>query len=187
MKPKASVVYRKLEDLKKLEGNPRQIKKEDLERLKESIKNNGDYFEARPVILSDRTGELVIIAGNMRYEASKRLGLKEIPTILLSGLSEEREKEIIIRDNVENGEWDFDILANEWSDLPLSEWGVDVPDSAVGEGIVDDLKNADYVEKENYFIKKPFVLIFYDDESKESLENKLGLEIKNDTYDARDL
>jgi len=57
----------------------------------------------------------------------------------------------------------------------------------VAEGLVDDLKSADYVEKENYFIKKPFVLIFYDEDSKENLEKKLGLEIKNDTYDARDL
>ena len=68
--------------------------------LKESIHSNPDYFEARPIILSDRTGELVIIAGNQRYDASVELGLSDVPTVLLHGLTEEREREIIIRDNV---------------------------------------------------------------------------------------
>jgi hypothetical protein len=61
--------YRNLSDLYKLENNPRSIKDEDMQRLCESISDNHDYFEARPIILSNRTGKLVIIAGNMRYEA----------------------------------------------------------------------------------------------------------------------
>ena len=116
--------YRRLTDLKKLPNNPRTIKKADFEKLKISIKNNEDYFKARPLILSDRTGELVIIAGNQRYEAAKSLNMFEVPTYLLSGLTEEREKEIIIRDNVANGEWDWDLLANEWDTSDLREWGV---------------------------------------------------------------
>ena len=62
------IIYRKLEELKKLENNPRTISDEQLDKLKESIRNNPDYFEARPIILSDRTGELIIIAGNQRYQ-----------------------------------------------------------------------------------------------------------------------
>lgn len=125
MKPKAQVQYRKLAELKELEGNPRIIKKDQFEKLKQSLKDNADYFEARPIILSNRTGELVILAGNQRYKAAKAIGMTEVPTILLEGLSEEREKEIIIRDNVENGEWDMDILANEWDADVLASWGVD--------------------------------------------------------------
>ena len=124
-KSQHQIVYRKLSELKKLPNNPRTIKKADMERLKKSVKNNPDYFEARPVILSDRTGELVIIAGNQRYEAAKALGLSEIPTVLLEGLTEEREREIIIRDNVANGDWDMDILANEWYAAELADWGLD--------------------------------------------------------------
>lgn len=104
-KPQAVVEYRALKDLKELPGNPRTIKKDQFEKLKESIKANQDYFEARPIILSDRTGELVILAGNQRYKAAKALGMTEVPTILLPNLTEEREREIIIRDNVENGDW----------------------------------------------------------------------------------
>ena len=53
--------------------------------------------------------------------------MTEVPTILLEGLTEEREREIIVRDNVENGEWDFDILANEWDTEKLNDWGVEMP------------------------------------------------------------
>ena len=124
MKPNAQVEYRPIKDLKELPGNPRIIKKDQFEKLKQSIKDNADYFEARPIILSDRTGELVILAGNQRYKAAKALGLKEVPTILLPNLTEKREKEIIIRDNVENGDWDWDALFNEWDTDKLQEWGV---------------------------------------------------------------
>lgn len=120
------VEYRAISELNELEGNPRTIKKDDFERLKKSLQDNQDYFEARPLILSDRTGKLVIIAGNQRYKAAKAIGLTEVPTVLLSGLSEEREREIVIRDNVENGEWDMDILANEWDTTDLKEWGAEI-------------------------------------------------------------
>ena len=138
MKPKAQVIYRPIADLKELPGNPRTIKKDQFEKLKTSIKDNADYFEARPLILSNRTGELVILAGNQRYKASKALGLKEVPTILLEGLSEEREKEIIIRDNVENGEWNIDMLANEWNPDDLISWGVELPDIQTTTEIIED-------------------------------------------------
>ncbi len=118
--------YRELADLKKLENNPRKITDKDFQILIKSIKDNPDYFEARPLLLSDRTGELVIIAGNQRYDAAKALGLEKVPTYLLKGLTEEREREIIIRDNVNNGEWDLDKLAEEWSDVDLSSWGLDL-------------------------------------------------------------
>jgi hypothetical protein len=119
--------YRKLVDLKELVGNPREISHKDFAVLCKSISDNPKYFEARPIILSNRTGELVIIAGNMRYKAAVKLDLKKVPTFLIEGLTERKEQEITIRDNVSNGEWDFDALANAWSDLPLSEWGIKVP------------------------------------------------------------
>lgn len=119
------VIYRKLSEMKKLDGNPRKITQEQLDTLKQSIERNKDYFEARLLILSNRTGELVIIAGNQRYEACKQLGIEECPTVLLEGLTEEREKEIIIRDNVSNGEWDEELL-QDWDAEDLADWGVDV-------------------------------------------------------------
>ena len=138
MKPKAVTKYRKLSELHELPGNPRTIKKDQFEKLKKSIKDNADYFEARPIILSDRTGKLVIIAGNQRYKAAKAIGMTEVPTILLEGLSEEREREIVIRDNVENGDWDMDALANEWNAQDLLDWGVELQELEAMTEVVED-------------------------------------------------
>ena len=118
------VIYRKITDIKPLPDNPRKIEPEDLERLKESIRNNPDYLEAHPLVLSDRTGELVVIDGNQRLRACLEMGWEEVPTALLHGLDEEREKEIIIRANVNNGKWDIDKLL-AWNPDDLMNWGVD--------------------------------------------------------------
>lgn len=119
------IIYRKVKELRKLSNNPRTISSEQLGILKESILHNPDYFEARPLILSDRTGEFVIIAGNQRYEASMQIGLVEVPTVLIRGLTEERETEIMIRDNVNNGQWDKELL-DSWNIDCLAEWGADI-------------------------------------------------------------
>lgn len=120
------VKYRPISEIKELPNNPRTITKEDFDRLKNSIIDNPEYFEGRPLILSDRTGELVVLAGNQRLRAAKAVGMKEVPTIVLPNLTEEKEKEIIIRDNVSNGRWDMDLLANDFDLQDLADWGVDV-------------------------------------------------------------
>lgn len=144
------MIYRQTETLKKLENNPRSITEKQLQKLKESIQRNPDYFEARPIILSDRTGELVIIAGNQRYDACVQLGIKEVPTVLISNLTEEREREIIIRDNVNNGEWDMARLF-EWDCKELMEWGLDgisFPELDDFSEEVEDTRNV--LRNENY-------------------------------------
>lgn len=122
--------YRKISELHKLPNNPRTIRNRDFEILCKSIQDNPDYFEARPLILSDRTGKLVIIAGNQRYEAAKHLKMNEVPTYLIENLTELREREIVIRDNISNGDWDFEAIANEWNTDELQEWGLFVPEMA---------------------------------------------------------
>lgn len=120
------IIYREIESLKKAENNPRTISEEQLLKLQKSIQDNPDYFEARPIILSDRTGILMIIAGNQRYEACVRLGMKEVPTVLISNLTEEKEREIMVRDNVNNGEWDNAKLVY-WDVDELKDWGIELP------------------------------------------------------------
>lgn len=141
------VEYRKLSELYKLEGNPRTIKDRDLAKLMQSIRDNPKYFEVRPLILSNRTGKLVILGGNQRYEASLALGLKEVPTGLIEGLTEEQEKEIIIRDNVNNGEWDWDLLANDWDSVLLDQWGVNVWIDEVSDLVEEKEPEPDKIKK----------------------------------------
>jgi DNA modification methylase len=130
--------YRALDSLKKHPKNPRTIKDDSFKKLVKSIDENPDYFEARPIILSDRTGELIILAGNQRYAAAKEIGIKNVPTVLMPAMTEEKEKEIMIRDNISNGDWDYDMLSADWDSSDLQDWGLDVPDwGEETEGLTD--------------------------------------------------
>ena len=83
-------------------------------------------LEARPIV-TDEDG--VILGGNMRFEALKALGYKEIPAAwvkTLTGLTDEQKREFLIKDNVGFGSWDWDILANEWESEILTDWGLDL-------------------------------------------------------------
>lgn len=125
-KPSVQIEYRNVSEMEKLHNNPRYIKEDDMQTLVESIKSIPMYFEAHPIVLSDRTGKNVIIDGNQRLEAAKILKYDEVPTVLLHNLTEDQEREIIIRANVTNGKWDWDILGNDWDVELLDDWGVDV-------------------------------------------------------------
>jgi hypothetical protein len=105
------------------DDNPRSIKDDKFKKLVASLKTFPDMIEYRPVIVNK---DMVIIAGNMRYRAAVELGYKKIPTIVAKDLTEEQEKELIIKDNISYGEWDWDMLANEWDTDELTEWGLDV-------------------------------------------------------------
>ena len=175
---KYKVVYRPLDSLKPLENNPRYIKEEDFERLCASVQNNPELFEAQPIILSDRTGEMVIIAGNQRYRAAKEVGLKEVPTVLLTGLTEQKEKEIIIRTNVTNGKWDWDRLADDdWNVDDLEDWGVNVDflkdDGEEGTNIDDFFEKVDEGEAQKEKFEK--ICISIPEENKESVEEIKGI------------
>lgn len=115
------IVYRKLSQLKPNPKNPRKSTKEAVEKLAESIKANPKFFEARPVLLSDRTGKLVIIGGERRSEAAALLKMKTVPTILMSGLTEAQEDEIMVRDNTHSGLWDEQKLKT-WTNEELEMW-----------------------------------------------------------------
>lgn len=121
------IVYRDLALLKPNEKNPRKGTEKAIRELADSIKNNPDFFEARPILLSNRTGELVIIGGERRSEAAKLLGMDEVPTILIEELTEQQEDEIMIKDNTHSGEW-VEAMLHKWDKEQLKGWGVEVPD-----------------------------------------------------------
>ena len=117
------IIYRHPSELSALEGNPRTITDADFRKLEASVKKFG-ILPARPFILSKRGKKLVVIGGNQRLKVATKLGLESVPTVLLEGLTEDQEREIIIRDNVSNGEWDVAQLQNDWVKSDLENWGV---------------------------------------------------------------
>lgn len=108
-----------------LPSNPRQWTKDEMDSLKKSISETPELLEARGAIVYPYGGKYIVLGGNMRLSAVKSLGWKEMPCVVLpEGTSVEKLKEIVIKDNGSFGEWDMDALANDWDDLPLSDWGV---------------------------------------------------------------
>ena len=117
--------------------NPRLIRNEKYLEQKKSIEETPEMMDLRPVIIDE---DDVILGGHQRWRACKELGWKDVPVMQYT-----REKhlksesftkfnktyelvcaEIVIKDNTHYGEFDYDILANEWDYLPLTEYGVAV-------------------------------------------------------------
>ena len=106
-------------------ANPRQWTQADLDRLAASIEETPELLDARGAIVVPHKGKFVVLGGNMRLTAAKKLGLAEMPcAVLPEDTPAEKMKEIVVKDNGAFGAWDFDALANEWDDLPLTDWGV---------------------------------------------------------------
>ena len=107
-------------DIKKIkpnQENPRFIEDDKFEKLKKSIQELPEMLNIRPIVVDET---MTILGGNMRYKALKDLGYTEIPIIKVINLTEEQKREFVIKDNAGFGEWDWEILNNEWSDLPRS-------------------------------------------------------------------
>lgn len=108
-----------------LPANPRQWKKADVERLAQSIEETPELLDARPLIVIQQDDKYIVLGGNLRLAALKHLGRKTAPVYILpEDTPTDKQKEIVIKDNGAFGAWDFDMLANEWDDLPLTDWGV---------------------------------------------------------------
>mgnify|MGYP003132068488 CR=1 FL=1 len=114
----------KVSELKANKENPRTISKEKFNKLKKSIKNFPKMLKLRPIVIDDNN---IVLGGNMRLKALKSLGIKETWYVKASDLNEEEKEQFIIKDNIGFGDWDWDILANQWNYESLKDWGVNVP------------------------------------------------------------
>jgi len=117
----------RLSEIKANPNNPRIIKDEKFKKLKKSIANFPKMMDLRPIVVDANN---MVLGGNMRLKALEDLGYKEIPDNWVKraeDLTEDEKKEFIIKDNVGFGEWEWEILANEWNVDDLEGWGVDVP------------------------------------------------------------
>jgi len=133
----------KLKDIKANPNNPRVIRDDKFEKLRNSIESFPQMMALRPIVID---AENVILGGNMRFRALQDLGFKDVPDRWVKKadeLTEEQKREFIIKDNSGFGAWDWDALANEWDAEQLSEWGLDMPDWTGDEPDIDDLIGED--------------------------------------------
>ena len=118
----------KISAIKANPNNPRLIKDEKFAKLVQSIREFPEMLRLRPIVVND---DMIVLGGNMRLKACKEAGLKVVPIIKASDLTEDQQRQFIIKDNVGFGEWDWEMLANEWDADKLGEWGLDLPDMDV--------------------------------------------------------
>jgi len=113
----------KISQVKGNPDNPRIIKNDKFKKLVKSIQEFPEMLKLRPIVVDE---DMIVLGGNMRLKASKEAGLKEVWIEVAEGLTEEQKKEFIVKDNVGFGEWEWDMLGNEWDSVELAEWGLDV-------------------------------------------------------------
>ena len=115
--------------------NPRFIKDSDFRRLVKSLKDFPEMLEARPIVVNP---ERMVLGGNMRLAACKEAGLKKVP-IYEASLDEIKQRQFIIKDNVSYGQWDWDMIANQWDEGQLMDWGLEAwhPEEAPDYSILD--------------------------------------------------
>jgi hypothetical protein len=157
--------------IKPNEENPRFITDAKFKKLVKSIKDFPEMLEARPLVIDE---DNIVLGGNMRLKALKSAGVFEIPVKRVVGWTEQQKREFIIKDNVGFGEWDWDIIANEWNSEQLDDWGLDLPTFALEDdfGTEFDLPDGD---------KEPFQQQTY------TLADQQAEVIKNAIADAKKL
>lgn len=110
-------------------ANPRTINKDDYAKLLKSLEEDPEFLEHKPLHVYPLDKKYIVLGGNMRLRALKELGHKDVPvTIYKPETPPEVLRSRVMKDNAEYGKWDFDLIANEWSDDPIGDWGIDLPD-----------------------------------------------------------
>ena len=130
--------------LKMNPSNPRRIQPDKLEKLMRSIESFPEMMKLRPIVYDPET--MHVLGGNQRLAAIRKLGMKDIPdewTIAATDLTPEQQKEFVLRDNVQFGDWDFEMLSAEFGEFDLEEMGMDMPEIDVKNPSFDDSYTTD--------------------------------------------
>ena len=135
-----------IDSVKINESNPRKITESQMDMLVNSIQEFPEMLSIRPIVVNK---DMVVLGGNMRFQACMKAGMKEIEVIVADSLTEAQEREFIIKDNVSGGEWDWDELVRNWEKELLEKYGLDTGDVVfddVFEAIEDEYQMPDEIK-----------------------------------------
>ena len=126
----------KIELVKSNPNNPRVIKDDKFKKLVQSIRDLPEMADVRPLVVNK---DMIVLGGNMRLKAMKEAGWQFVPVIVVDW-DEDKQRQFIIKDNLSGGEWDWEMLANQWNAEELADWGLDVwtPPSEVDYGLLEN-------------------------------------------------
>lgn len=167
--------------LKPNETNPRFIKDSKFKKLVKSLKEFPEMLEKRPIVVDE---DMIVLGGNMRLEAAKAAGIFEVWIDVAEGWNEQQKREFIIKDNASFGEWDWDILGNDWSAEQLGEWGIDVwqPEADIDYSVLDGLDDLDDKVAEMEGNVKTAIQIEFESEDYENAKQVISDLRKKDVY-----
>lgn len=177
--------------------NPRVIKDDKFEKLCQSIKEFPKMMALRPIIVDENW---MPIGGNMRRKALIELGYTEIPNDWVkkaSDLTEEERKRFVVVDNIQFGEFDWDVLQGDnWDMKTLNDWALDIPVSK----LIDEMnpEEDEIIFEQSVQIAPPmeYVILIADPNSPEwdEIKQKMKLKIvrrggykKGSAFDARSI
>lgn len=173
----------KITQVRPNENNPRFIKDYKFKKLVTSIKEFPEMLKLRPIVVNN---EMVVLGGNMRLKACKEAGLKEVWILKAEELTEAQQREFIVKDNVGFGEWDWDVLANEWNTQQLGDWGMEVWQGGEDVSNTNDYSNLDVDSKLDKFLDAKIKNLTIPFESQEFDEVILKLEVYLEKYNLVD-
>jgi len=159
-----------ISDININQDNPRYIRDDKFKKLVQSIKEFPEMLSLRPIIVNDG---MTVLGGNMRLRACQEAGLREVPIIRASDLTDEQQKEFIIKDNVGFGEWDWEILANEWDSELLEDWGMELPDEQ--DKGTNEIGDIDFSEE--LLLEHNYIVLYFD--------NPMDWEVAQEKYNLR--
>lgn len=163
------IEVKKISDLKPAPYNPRQSTEKQEIHLKASLQKFG---VVEPIIFNKQTG--YIVGGHFRVRELKKLGYKEIECVIVD-LNEEDEKELNIRLNANTGQWDFDLLANEWDVEQLTDWGLDMPLTAENVKETKEIPDIGEIEfSEELLLEHNYIVLYFD--------NAMDWEVAQEVY-----
>jgi len=188
-----------IELVKSNPNNPRVIKDDKYKKLKKSIREFPEMLEIRPIVVDEN---MVVLGGNMRLKACTEVGLKEIPIIKVSELTEEQKKEFILKDNQSFGDWDTKLLSKWDKDMLLDsgfeQWDmIDIfGNNEMTKGLQKALEgsnfnpeevNVDDYIKQNILFFNEMMIEFEDDDIKQSIRNIKEINKNNFISDIKEI
>lgn len=175
---KMKIEYVKIHEVRENSHNPRVLKDNNFKKLVKSIKELPKMLELRPIVVDE---DMVVLGGNMRLKACIEAKMTEIPVIRANELTKEEQKQFIVKDNAHFGEWDFDMLANEFDYDFLIENNIDVP--KVFDALEEELEeinqsfdlNPEEEEKEQF---SSFVIVCNSEKQDDAIRDFFNLGVK---------
>lgn len=133
-----------IKDIKPNPDNPRLIKDDKYQKLVQSLKDFPEMAEVREIVVNK---DHIILGGNMRFKAMQEAGWGEIPVKVVDW-TPEKQAEFVIKDNASFGEWEWDVLANQYELEDLEAWGVDLPEYLTADEEVEEDEAPELDDKE---------------------------------------